>query len=1186
MKNKKILFKFLLLTLILLLPTFVLSGCGGGSSSPSTSSSSNVVIPSTTKVLSDSTLSTLIAVSKDDSMLVFSGDNTQLQSLSPGDVIVVGQTNLTPFGLLRKVTNISYLNGTTALQTIQATLTDEFQSVNLQSQGVLAETNVKNASLLKGVTLIPSKMVSGNIPEEITLDANNACLSYNSDNNGVDSSANCDVYINGTINLNLNYNINIIINNFSVSQAYFIITPTITSDITTDSTVTASVNYNNTIARIPLTGIIIMAGFVPVYIDPVLEVNVGFDGKVSAKISTGATVVLAPAPTENSLNLDGYGVDYNNGSWSVLDPALSLTNWCVTLPTASANASGTVYAGPQLNFLIYGVAGTFVNTYGDLKANISTTTSTNTINASLFAGLEINGGAEIQILDDTVASFNANFLNYQYQLYNNSYSLGSTNSNQCPSLTSTAPSSPTTQPSTSPPPPPAPVYNLTGVTYGNGKFVAAGFNTTTNNNTTLTSADGSLWTAGSSSPGIELQDITFGDGTFVGVGDNYSGSDIFTSTDGSSWTPASYPKSIASSLGYDAVTYGNGTFVAVGGSYPASQGYQGNSIITSTDGSSWIPASITDVTYSSDSYQLNSVTYGNGMFVATGFNITTGNPIILTSTSGSSWTPVSSIPSAAYGYELKGVTFGNGMFVAVGSGQISYERSGDIILTSLNGTTWTVVSDIPICSSLNSVIYGAGMFIAVGGSDILMSTNGTTWTVVLNSQYRMNLYSVTYGNNLFVAVGLGGEGYFTFAPPLIPFTPVAALTITSTNPPNGATGVLTNSTITITFNEAMNSSTINSSTFTLTANGTNIPGSVSYNSTNDAATFTPTNPLSSDTVYTATVTTGIESSNNTPLSSNYSWSFTTASGPLTSGNIWVTNNFSNTITELSPSGSPIGTYTVGNGPVGIGIDQNGYIWVANSNDNTVTKLSSSGSLIGTYNAGDGPDAIAINSSGDIWVADHGSNTVTELNPSGSLIGTYTVGNAPIKIAIDQSGDVWVASAYGTVTELSPSGVTIGTHSVGPGASGIAIAPNGNIWVADGSILGGQTDNVTEFSPSGSIINSFNAGITADQVAIDSSGNVWVVGISGNTVKELNSSGSVIGTCTATSISNYPNALTIDSSGNVWVTDALGNTVTELSPSCSVIGTYTVGSDPYYIAVDSLGNNGPEYFSYGGPQWPY
>ena len=78
-------------------------------------------------------------------------------------------------------------------------------------------------------------------------------------------------------------------------------------------------------------------------------------------------------------------------------------------------------------------------------------------------------------------------------------------------------------------------------------------------------------------------------------------------------------------------------------------------------------------------------------------------------------------------------------------------------------------------------------------------------------------------------------------------------TVSSTNPANGATIVAVNKTISATFSEAMDSSTISTNTFTLSGG---VTGSVSYDSTSKAATFTPSSNLSYSTTYTATITTG------------------------------------------------------------------------------------------------------------------------------------------------------------------------------------------------------------------------------------------------------------------------------------------------------------------------------------------
>jgi DNA-binding beta-propeller fold protein YncE len=53
--------------------------------------------------------------------------------------------------------------------------------------------------------------------------------------------------------------------------------------------------------------------------------------------------------------------------------------------------------------------------------------------------------------------------------------------------------------------------------------------------------------------------------------------------------------------------------------------------------------------------------------------------------------------------------------------------------------------------------------------------------------------------------------------------------------------------------------------------------------------------------------------------------------------MWVTNNGDNTVTELSPSGTALGTFKVGSTPLGIAFDGI-HMWVANSGSNDVTEL--------------------------------------------------------------------------------------------------------------------------------------------------------------------------------------------------------------------------------------------------------
>ncbi len=102
-------------------------------------------------------------------------------------------------------------------------------------------------------------------------------------------------------------------------------------------------------------------------------------------------------------------------------------------------------------------------------------------------------------------------------------------------------------------------------------------------------------------------------------------------------------------------------------------------------------------------------------------------------------------------------------------------------------------------------------------------------------------------------------------------------TVVSVGPPNGTTAACGTTVVNATFSEAMNASTINSSTFTLVGpNGAPVSGQVSYSSANKVATLTLPAALAQNTTYTATITTGAKDSYGNGLAANYVWSFITA----------------------------------------------------------------------------------------------------------------------------------------------------------------------------------------------------------------------------------------------------------------------------------------------------------------------
>ena len=324
--------------------------------------------------------------------------------------------------------------------------------------------------------------------------------------------------------------------------------------------------------------------------------------------------------------------------------------------------------------------------------------------------------------------------------------------------------------------------NLNSIAFGNNTIVAVG-----NAGSIITSSDGINWTVRPSPTSSDLTGIVYGKNVFVAVG---SSGTIITSSDGISWTLQSSPTSLDISAG---VAYGNNIFVASGGFF--------NGFITSTDGMTWsynrLPddaattISISRITFSNNAFfakggrncnagwicinisatlvysspdgntwtgPLNSsqypslagdgygVVYGNGVYLK--LSVSSGLGDVLVSSDSVTWTPVflpNYLGVSMYLGSLR-VYFTNGRFYVLGG-------SG-YIATSSDGVNWNLITSWPL-QPIRKIVYGNGLWVAIGKNIIYSSTDGISWT----QQYFTNdnsydLTGLTYGNNTFVAVGV------------------------------------------------------------------------------------------------------------------------------------------------------------------------------------------------------------------------------------------------------------------------------------------------------------------------------------------------------------------------------------------------------------------------------------------------
>ncbi|MGA7339225.1 MAG: Ig-like domain-containing protein [Terracidiphilus sp.] len=168
---------------------------------------------------------------------------------------------------------------------------------------------------------------------------------------------------------------------------------------------------------------------------------------------------------------------------------------------------------------------------------------------------------------------------------------------------------------------------------------------------------------------------------------------------------------------------------------------------------------------------------------------------------------------------------------------------------------------------------------AVNGTVTYTSTGSVaTFTPSANLAYStMYTATITTGAQDSAGTALASNVSWSFTTGAAPAPP----TVIAVTPANGASGVSVSAPgISATFSQAMNTSTLSMSTFTLTPQGgTAVTGTVAYTLAGSVATFTPAANLDYNTLYTATITTGAQNSMGTALAANDSWSFTTALPP-------------------------------------------------------------------------------------------------------------------------------------------------------------------------------------------------------------------------------------------------------------------------------------------------------------------
>lgn len=303
----------------------------------------------------------------------------------------------------------------------------------------------------------------------------------------------------------------------------------------------------------------------------------------------------------------------------------------------------------------------------------------------------------------------------------------------------------------------APGILLNGVAYGNGIYVAVG--ATDKSGAMFTSTDGRQWIAHCNLwVKTRFKGVKFLNGKFYAYGgcnDTAQSSEtygqylekIWRSDNGSDWDVVFSEVSVSSTPDIRALAYGNEMFVA-------GSGYN---IWYSNDLESWSSKPFDE---GSPDIHYTDITFGNGIFVATGHHIS--EPRVYTSTDAINW-ELQELDSINRGLPADFVRFVNSHFV-IGSSQ-----NNDGMKISKDGKMWHDIYH----GRGSSIAYGNGAYIitdAITSGTIRYSTNLTDnmariwsgWNGYGNGEI-MILRDIVAGADCFVAVGNPGIYYCSFA---------------------------------------------------------------------------------------------------------------------------------------------------------------------------------------------------------------------------------------------------------------------------------------------------------------------------------------------------------------------------------------------------------------------------------------
>lgn len=312
------------------------------------------VVRARVHVLDARALATLGRAEPAASALVFEAATPDVRRLSPGDVIVAGAGPATPRGLLRRVTGVRWQGGRLEVQTAPAGLEDVFWRARFRHHARMRPADLAVARAQLDGVRVPGAAAQAWSPGRIELDLADVVLF---DADGDPATTGDQVRATGTLGAEPSFDLDVDVSWGRVRRIEFTNATRLDATLALDARAAASVSRRVTVATLQFAPVTLMIGPIPLVLTPVLDVNVGASGSVSAEIRTSVTAATSVTA----------GLVYENERWrgfAELPDGLEDVDPRWSPPEASGDAGVEVEAGPQLTLLLYDLGGPYASVYG------------------------------------------------------------------------------------------------------------------------------------------------------------------------------------------------------------------------------------------------------------------------------------------------------------------------------------------------------------------------------------------------------------------------------------------------------------------------------------------------------------------------------------------------------------------------------------------------------------------------------------------------------------------------------------------------------------------------------------------------------------------------------------------------------------------------------------------------------